>query len=314
MRSFENILVYCGGDSAIALRRAARLAGLTGAAVTLCEVVEEAPSWTAALKLGKSSVPKLIASEAQLRLEGLAEPLRGQGIKVAKRVLAGKAASVELTREVVQNGHDLLLMSAAAPAAKLTTARFVESVDLQLVRQCPCPVFLARKRVTGRHAGIVAAVAPPPKAEESKNIPNEEILETAIALAQLQGLELHVVRAWRAYGEGALRKSRTPSDDLREYLRDSRDRFRAALDNFLEPYREHINPKRVHLLKGHPATVIPRFVAEHQSDAVVMGAGPREGVSEILIGNTTESLVSDTVCSIVAVKPKKFRTPVKPAD
>ena len=313
MQAFENILVFCGGDPAIALRRAGRLGGLTGAMVTLCDVVEEAPAWSAALGLGKANVPKLIASEAAERLEGLAKPLREKGLKVKTKVLSGKAPSVELTREVVQAGHDLLIKGADVAGSRLP-ARFMEPVDLQLVRQCPCPVFLARKRQTGRHAGVVAALAPPPKGEVFKNIPNVEILETAIALAKLQGLELHVVRAWRAYGEGALRKSRPSSEDLREYLHRNRDRFRAALEKLLEPYREHISSKRVHLLKGHPGTVIPHFAAERQIDAVVMGAGPREGVSEILIGNTTESVVDDTACSIVAVKPKRFRTPVKPAD
>ena len=314
MHSFEKILVYCGGDPATALRRAGRLASLTGAAVALCEVTELAPAWSAALAPGKANVPKMIASEAAERLDALAKPLRDKGVRVSTKVLSGKVPAVELTREAVRGDYDLLLKSADVAPGRLSPARLFEQVDLQLVRQCPCSVFLTRKRRTGRHAGLVAAVAPPPEGEASKNIPNVEILETALALAELQRLELHVVRAWRTYGEGALRKSRAPSDDLRDYSRRTRGRFRAALDRFLDPYRQHVNSKRVHLIKGHPGTVIPRFAAERQIDIFVMGAGPREGVSEILIGSTTQSLVNDTECSIVALKPRGFRSPVKLVD
>ena len=247
-------------------------------------------------------------------LDAFAKPLRDRSLRVTTKVLSGKVPAVELTREAVGGGHDLLVKSADVGQGRMFPARLLEQVDLQLVRQCPCPVLLARKRRTGRHAGIVAAVAPPPEGEAAKNIPNLEILETAIELAKLQGLELHVVRAWRAYGEAALRKSRASSRELREYLHQSRDTFRAALERFIEPYRRHLSSKRVHLLKGHPGTVIPRFTSERHIDVVVMGAGPREGVSEILIGNTTQRLVNDTECSIVALKPKAFRSPVKLAD
>lgn len=314
MYRLESILVYCAGDPAIALRRAGRLAGLTGARVTLCDVVEQAPTWSTALAPKKPNVPQLIASEAADRLESFADPLRDKGVEVSTEVFSGKVPAVELTREAVRGEYDLLLKSADVVPGRFSPARLLEQVDLQLVRQCPCPVLLARKRRTGRHAAVVAAVAPPPEGESSRNIPNVEILETAIELARLQQVELHVVRAWRAYGEGALRKSRASSDDLRDYIRQSRDRFRAALDRFLEPYRGQVNSRRVHLLKGHPRTVIPRFAAEKQIDILVMGAGPREGVSEILIGDTTRSLVNDTECSIVALKTKRFRTPVKLID
>lgn len=314
MKGLSRILVYCGGDASIALRRAARLAGQASASLTLCDVVEEAPAWSAALKTGRSSVPKLIASEVKERLESLARPLRDDKLRVKTTVLSGKAVSVELTREVIRGDFDLLIKTADVKPGRLSPARFFEQVDLQLVRQCPRPVFLARKRRTGRHAGIVAAVAPPPSGEVFKNIPNDEILETAALLAGLQDLELHVVRAWRAYGESALRKSRVPSDELRDYLRRSRERFHAALDGLLQKHADVVRPKRVHLIKGHPAAVIPRLAAVRNIDAVVMGAGPREGVSEILIGNTTESLVHETECSVVAVKPRDFRTPVTEAD
>ena len=76
-------------------------------------MVEEAPAWSAALGLGKANVPKLIASEAAERLEGLAKPLREKGLTDKTKVLSGKAPSVELTREVVQAGHDLLIKGVA---------------------------------------------------------------------------------------------------------------------------------------------------------------------------------------------------------
>lgn len=311
MTRLASILVSCSGDPGIAIRRARRLSTLTGASLSLCDVVEKAPEPTASAPSATASAAKLLAKQAAARLDTLASSIRGSDVTVNTAVLTGKAPAVELTREAIRAKHDMVIKTADAVPGRLSPKRYLEQTDLHLVRQCPVPVFLARKRVTGRHACVVAAVAPPPEGEQTTNIPNHEIIEAAIEIARVQHQELHVIRAWRAYGEAALRKSRPSRDRLREYLRETRERFRAALDTLLKPYSDHINSKRVHLLKGAPATVIPRFTEQRPVDVLVMGAGPRAGVAEILVGDTTRSLVDDTGCSLVTVKPTGFQSPVE---
>ncbi len=286
---FKKILVFAGGDSAAALRQADRLAAETGAAVTLCDVVEQPTAWRAALR--RSNVRRLLASGADARLRTLARPFRRKGRDIRTKILSGRTAATALAREVRQGDHDLLIKTAGA-RGRPRPARFGVSGDLQLLRRCGRPVILARRGLAETAGMLVAAIAPPVEGQHAKNIPNSQILDTAVELAALEGLELHVLRAWRAYGEAG------------EYIHASRDKFWAALERFLEPYRPWIRAEQVHLLRGHPSTVIPRFAAERRIDALVMGGGSRRRIAEIFVSDTTELIVNNTQCSIVAVKPQ----------
>ena len=48
-----------------------------------------------------------------------------------------------------------------------------------------------------------------------------------------------------------------------------------------------------------------------QSDIAVMGTLSRSGVDGLLIGNTAERILRRVECSVLAVKPEGFRTPLK---
>ena len=47
------------------------------------------------------------------------------------------------------------------------------------------------------------------------------------------------------------------------------------------------------------------------ADLVVMGAVARTGISGLIIGNTAEAILDQLTCSVLAIKPAGFKTPVK---
>jgi universal stress protein E len=57
--------------------------------------------------------------------------------------------------------------------------------------------------------------------------------------------------------------------------------------------------------------MIAALAAEVQADLVVMGTIPRTGVSGLITGNTAETILSQLSCSVLAIKPPGFTTPVK---
>ncbi len=59
-------------------------------------------------------------------------------IPVQKKVLKGMPFK-EILREVMHNGHDLLIKS---PDCSVLLDRLFYSTDTHLLRKCPCPVFL----------------------------------------------------------------------------------------------------------------------------------------------------------------------------
>ena len=48
-----------------------------------------------------------------------------------------------------------------------------------------------------------------------------------------------------------------------------------------------------------------------QSDIAVLGTLSRGGVDGLLIGNTAERILRQVDCSVLAVKPEGFRTPLR---
>jgi nucleotide-binding universal stress UspA family protein len=57
--------------------------------------------------------------------------------------------------------------------------------------------------------------------------------------------------------------------------------------------------------------VIPDFAMEEQIDLIVMGTVGRSGISGLFIGNTAEKVLQKVDCSVLAVKPEGFVSPVK---
>ena len=56
--------------------------------------------------------------------------------------------------------------------------------------------------------------------------------------------------------------------------------------------------------------VIPEFVVGHGTELVVMGTVARGGIAGLLIGNTAERVLRKLPCSVLAVKPDDFVSPV----
>jgi nucleotide-binding universal stress UspA family protein len=55
---------------------------------------------------------------------------------------------------------------------------------------------------------------------------------------------------------------------------------------------------------------IPELVKEHQIDLVMMGTVGRIGIPGFLMGNTAEMILNRIDCSVLAIKPEGFVTPV----
>ena len=67
----------------------------------------------------------------------------------------------------------------------------------------------------------------------------------------------------------------------------------------------------MHVIKGEAGRVIPEVAAKNEADLIVMGTLSRSGVAGFLIGTTAEKILHKVDCSVLAVKPEGFVTPVK---
>ena len=69
--------------------------------------------------------------------------------------------------------------------------------------------------------------------------------------------------------------------------------------------------RTIHMLAGPPGDVLPRLAERLDVGVVVMGTVGRTGLTGLIMGNTAETILRAVRCSVLAVKPEGFVTPVK---
>ncbi len=112
-----------------------------------------------------------------------------------------------------------------------------------------------------------------------------------------------------------------PEDEVVAYVEEERQRHKQNLNilmdetisNLGQSTLEHIKPQ-THLLQGSPRSKIPVFASEIKADLVVMGTVARTGLPGFFMGNTAETILNQLNCSVLAIKPPGFETPVTLED
>jgi nucleotide-binding universal stress UspA family protein len=95
-----------------------------------------------------------------------------------------------------------------------------------------------------------------------------------------------------------------------EYLRAWGQESSNRAWRFVSAFGREIQPKSIHLIQGVPGDVIPKFAEDQDIDLVVMGTLGRLSQQGMFIGDTAERILNRLECSVLAVKPAGFVSPV----
>jgi len=322
MKRFKKILcvIDTGAVNKQALERAVVLAESNQAELTVVDVVEHLHTGIRKSVVGPevAEMQAALVSEHAQALNKLVEPYRTRvGIKTS--VIAG-VPFLEIIREVLRNGHDLVVKT---PSTHSWLHRLFGSNDMHLLRKCPCPVWFIKSEAKKSWNRILAAVdiddAFPPEELGSRQVLNRQIFEMASSLALADSAELHVVHAWHAIGESALHGAfmHTPEDKIKAYVKKVKLSNVALMASFMEEMAgaeennivDYLKPQ-IHLVKGWVREVIPIHAKKLKVDLIVMGTVGRTGVPGFIMGNTAEEILNSIECSVLAIKPPGFITPV----
>lgn len=319
MKRFKNILLVITEkvDNKTAIRKGINLAERNQAKLTVITVLDE--SLDLARFFGRQSSTVALDAyikEKQDSLHALLKPYL-KDIEMDVMVSRGKEF-FEIIRAVLQYDFDLVVKTCYQPG-RLKTMLF-GTTDMHLLRKCPCPVWLIKPQEEMRCRRILAAVDIQPSADEGEiDALNQQILEMSTSLALSEFAELHIVHAWMIFGESILQSSR--SEHLKEEvavwvenqemaIRAGLDEFKGRLDQFLgEKGSDYLQPV-VHFLEGDAYEIVPRLAEEKKVDLVIMGTVARTGLPGFFMGNTAESILNQLNCSVLAVKPPGFVSPV----
>lgn len=278
-------------DSA-ALQRASALAEASGAALHIAAFVEPSGSFALLDKSAREQVREGYLQDCREWLVGVAALLRSKGITVTSEVVSTSDTLKDILQYVAEMQPDLLIKDVQHESA--LKRAFITPLDGHLLRECPVPVHLLGPSHHALPRMVIAAVDPSRLAGEGLN---QRIIQAANGLALQCNAELHLVHCYdlsAAFladaGVGGVGWS-----NLDGHACDAQEQSFVAL-------AEHygVPTERRHFIIGAPITQLSDFARHLDADVLVMGTVQRKGLNK-LIGSTTEHILFQAPCSILAV-------------
>lgn len=313
MTQFQKILFYADGSPWVteALRRALALAQHMRSRLTVCGVVERITQEVRFPDriIPPSEIEHVLRTDCLDALIELVKKAGGAHEDIRMEALVG-GPSHEVVRAVIEGGHDLLVTGAQGESDP--TPLVFGTVDMQVLRRCPCPVWVVKPNRQGRCRRILVAVGPEPTDEKGEDL-NAKILDIGASLAALDGAELHVLHVWKPGGAEVLKGDRLglPQADAERWLEDTgqaREQWLAELVAAIP--MSGMRPER-HLVRGSASRVIPALAEQLDIDMVVMATVRHKGIRGLFIGSTAEQVLGQVQCSVLAVKPAGFAEVVR---
>lgn len=318
MKQIKSILLYVDVEPDPAyLDRVLHIAKVVGAKLTLAAVVEPAQSQVCLSRgiLDLDKIEQLLVEDRQRQLDEAASSIDHPDVSIATHVFLGNA--VDAIIQAVMTGQYDFLAKQPTPSHGLRQQLF-GSIDMRLLRACPCPVTISHLE-PGSYSRRAVAALDYSGENETKARLNVALLDFAAFGLETEFAEMHIVHAWSLYGESLLAHGRgkVSPERLKDLVEQERAKRQQWLENLVDEYRntldddraKRFNPK-LELLRGDPTVVIPQRVKELDADLLSIGTISRTGLGGWLIGNTAEAILSRIDCSVVTLKPEGFVSPV----
>ncbi|WP_282410891.1 universal stress protein [Pseudomonas sp. PS02303] len=225
-------------------------------------------------------------------LKNQATNLNALGLKVTTEVMWADDMKQDILDHVSEMQPDLLIKEVQHESA--LKRAFFTPLDWHLLRHCPIPVYLVGG---GGHAlprKVVAAVDASDTAPADSEL-NERIIQQATNLALQCDAELHLLYACDLSGVYLADMGGLALPDITKELRTTEEQSFSKLAG-----RYGVPSDRRHFVLGHPVAALSDFANEQQVDVIVMGRVQYHGL-EKLLGSTTEHILYQVPCSVLAV-------------
>jgi nucleotide-binding universal stress UspA family protein len=231
-------------------------------------------------------------------------------LKYSLKVHVGKMHSGVIT-EVVNNKYDLVIKQSENPS---WLHSIFGSNDLDLLRKCPCAVWLIHETAPEQYKTVLAAIDFSDDNDQEEAEFNLRIARSAAEFSVCNDANMHVVSAFNAAKSGyASLWADNPDKFERKYLDEEERRRRFSSMYLIDQMKKKQKSASIqalsveqHIVEGQPEITIPAKADELAADLVVMGTIGRSGMLGMLLGNTSESVLLHLSCSVLALKPNDF--------
>jgi len=310
MRNFQKILYVTSGvgDSRDALIQALSLTRNNNAELKILILyphhIEKIPNYIENYK------SLLMKQEQEIMQEICAKyNLVASEQKIDIAVESFEKASIQIVQHVLRDAYDLVIK-------EIELSNFTKgynAIDMELLRKCPSPVWLCRPIIKHRNEISVAVAIDPSNGGDEAHDLNIRLLKLSRSIADTCNKELKIISCWDYEHEEYIRNCKWISlseDELQADVRGAQNEHYMELKKIIVEAAVSGKFDLQHL-RGAPDAVIPKYVENNSIDILVMGTVARTGIQSFIIGNTAENILQQLSCTLVALKPNGFVTPVK---
>jgi len=239
-----------------------------------------------------------IQDSAQHTLDQVADRFRAIGV-AASVAISDETPWLAIVRRVIRDRIDLVFAGRRNESSQLPLG--LGSVSRQLVRKCPCTVWVAKPGGDLAPRRVLAASDLSPV--------SERVVEYAAFVARHYRAELHVGHAFQLRAGAELEGWM----GLEEFVRREREQRVRRLTEQVE--RAGGAPSvSLHATRAAPTKALLDWSAMLEPDLVVMGTVSRSRVHGLLVGKTALRLLGSLECSLLTVKPDDFVCPIARED
>lgn len=235
----------------------------------------------------------------------------GEKIESSTLLLHGKVF-LAITREMIRGGYDALICIRSAHTAETG----LSATELHLARKCPGPILFFDQQQRSKLENVVVAVDRDVYGGGNASALAKDLVKVATNLASVDGANLHIVHAWQPLGVELLGDPRLgfESQEIENYRAEQRASHDKWLKELVADSAASLNPTELttslHLKEGEPDEVVLAICEKTQSDLLVIGTVGITDVPGVLIGDVAETILGVAPCSMLAMKPEGFQTPI----
>lgn len=273
-----------------AAKQAIWLAGHTGAEVSFFH-----STWDDRVGEGGE-----LSDEHRATLEDLVSDYTEELGRACSLSISDERAWLYVSRQVSRDEHELVVVGKRDRTRE--EGRRVGSVAIKLLRKCPAAVWVVRPEHDLVHKLVLAAT-------DLTEVGDEAVRAATWITRKSEECQLHIVHALRVPEEIRSAKPPLPEDEYSRAIDGLRaqanDRVQGSVPN------PKLDPEpSVHIGRGAPAQVVREAVQHLGPDLLVMGTLSKGGVAGMLVGSTAERLLQRVDCSLLAMKPADFVSPI----
>lgn len=285
-----------------AVKRAIWLAGHLAADLTFFAAIDVSAATQELLHDGFGRASRNVEDEAQLVLGELVSRAKHDGVEAKYKLVFGQPW-LEIIRRVEREGQDLVIVGTRDLGA--AGRMLFGSTGIKLLRYCPCPVWITKPDPDWETFNVLVASDLSDVAQDA--------LQIAVGGGQLADCKIHLLHAIDFQIDRHLWLTGLPEEQIDEFRQRKRAETEQALHEQLAQ-TDHRTLKygvQVHVVEGPADVVIEQAIQDYDIDLLVMGTMARTGISGMIMGNTAERLLPGVTCSVLAVKPADFISPVQ---